>query len=68
MERDVLSNTFGSTSSNQDSSSWSGGKKLGKSEDAQENAESAGEKSATETAKAVPLGLGASGLERKVSL
>ncbi|KAK4276466.1 hypothetical protein QN277_014613 [Acacia crassicarpa] len=64
-ERDVLSNTFGSTSPNQDSLSWSRGEKLEKSENAQENAQSAGEKYATESAKPVPLGLGASGLERK---
>ncbi|KAI9113359.1 hypothetical protein K1719_015884 [Acacia pycnantha] len=64
-ERDVLSNTFGSTSPNQDSLSWSRGEELEKSENAQENAQSAGEKHATGSAKAVPLGLGASGLERK---
>ncbi|XP_028766190.1 large proline-rich protein BAG6 isoform X2 [Neltuma alba] len=64
-ERDILSNTFGSTSSNQDSLSWSRGEKIGKPENVQENAQSAGEKRATESTKAVPLGLGMSGLERK---
>ncbi|XP_054799459.1 uncharacterized protein LOC129303903 isoform X2 [Prosopis cineraria] len=59
----VLSNTFGS--SNQDSLSWSRGEKISKPENAQENAPSAGEKHATESAKAVPLGLGASGLGHK---
>lgn len=63
--RDVLSNEFVSTSSNQDSLSCSSGETIAKSE----NAQSAGEKQhATESAKSTPLGLGVGGLERKVSL
>lgn len=60
-ERDALSNKFVSISSDQDS--------LGKSDNVQESTQSVGEKRhVTESANAVPLGLGMSGLERKVSL
>lgn len=59
---------FVSSSSNQDLQSCSSGEATVKSEKVQDAPSSSGKQDVTEPAKTAPLGLGMSGLERKVSL
>lgn len=66
--RDVLVDKFVSTSSNQDLQSCTSGETMVKSEKVQDAPSVCERRDATEPAKTAPLGLGMSGLERKVSL
>lgn len=67
-ERDVLVDKFVSSSSNQDLQSCSSGETAVKPEKEQDVPTVSERQDVTEPAKVAPLGLGVSGLERKVSL